>query len=282
MLELGIENIQLDTADSSWISDLQQINPCYVFIALHGGDGENGAVQGVLDSLGLEYSGSGVAGSAIAMNKHLAKAIWQQHGLPTLPSILISTLDDKTLAVIKENFTAPYCMKVIDQGSSIGVRKVNSFTDLNSTYNELSKISNSIMLEQWVEGREFFVGILQQQALPAVEVVTSRDFYDYVAKYNSNDTQYICPCDLTPQQQERLSCIAKQAFESIQCSHWGRIDFIADKNMNFYLIEANTIPGMSTKSLFPMAASQLGYSFTDLILAILPKEIRALAKVRVP
>jgi D-alanine-D-alanine ligase len=275
----GLESLGLsaiDPATPNWLTTLTQANPAFVYNILHGGQGEDGTIVGLLETLGFAYSGSGVLGLALSMDKARCKYIWQSMGLPTLPFCTVSAMDDAMVERITQAFSAPYCLKTVDGGSSIGIEKVCSAADLPAAYSRLAQLGSDIICEPWLDGcREFTVGILHGEALPVIEIVSGVDFYDYAAKYQRNDTQYICPCALDDSQQRFMQDIAKQAFASIKGQQYGRVDCIQAADGTCYLMEINTVPGFTEKSLVPMAAKQVGYGFTDLLVALMPKTLAA-------
>ena len=273
--EIGFNVVSIDPKDKAWIKKLVDINPCYIFNILHGAYGEDGLMQGFLDTMGFCYSGSGVLGSAISMNKAKSKHIWANMDLSTLPFIMVDKMDKAMLEKIKNSFSAPFCLKTVDGGSSIGIKKVLLLADLPRAYAELKSLDSDIICEPWLNDvREYTVGILNGKPLPIIEIISGVDFYDFDAKYRRGDTQYICPCDMESSIQKELQRIAVAAFNAIGCKHYGRVDFICDKEGEFYLLEVNTVPGFTRKSLVPMAADHHGYSFNELLLELLPKETK--------
>jgi len=241
--------------------------PDRVFIALHGRGGEDGSLQGLLECLQLPYTGSGVMASALGMDKLRTKQVWQSLGLPT-PAYAVLR-DEQECAAVVERLGTPLIIKPIHEGSSIGMAKVHSLDELKAAWQLALKYDDVALVEQWVTGAEFTVGILDGQALPAIRLSTPNTFYDYQAKYLANDTQYQCPCGLPPEREAELAELCLQAFSAVGCRGWGRVDLMQDSDGNFYLLEVNTSPGMTDHSLVPMAAAAAGLSFTDLALAIL-------------
>ncbi|EZQ19800.1 D-alanine--D-alanine ligase [Pseudomonas sp. G11-1] len=241
--------------------------PDRVFIALHGRGGEDGSLQGLLECLQLPYTGSGVMASALGMDKLRTKQVWQSLGLPT-PAYAVLR-DEQECAAVVERLGTPLIIKPIHEGSSIGMAKVHSLDELKAAWQQALKYDDVALVEQWVTGAEFTVGILDGQALPAIRLSTPNTFYDYQAKYLANDTQYQCPCGLPPEREAELAELCLQAFSAVGCRGWGRVDLMQDSDGNFYLLEVNTSPGMTDHSLVPMAAAAAGLSFTDLVLAIL-------------
>ncbi|WP_426417095.1 D-alanine--D-alanine ligase [Aestuariirhabdus sp. LZHN29] len=246
---------------------LQQLGNRFdrVFIALHGRGGEDGTLQGVLDWAGIPYTGSGVMASALAMDKHRSKLIWNALGLPTPPSQLVSksTADDVL------QISLPCILKPVHEGSSIGMTKVDDVANFQAAVTEAARYDNELLAEEWITGKEFTVAVLDGQALPAIKLETDNTFYDYEAKYLSNDTRYLCPCGLSENKLEELNELAVEAFAALGCSGWGRVDVMQNEAEDFYLLEVNTAPGMTDHSLVPMAAREAGMSLGKLVVAIL-------------
>lgn len=266
LLKSGVDAVGIDTQDGLF-ELLSEEHIDRVFIALHGRGGEDGSFQGALSCMNLPYTGSDVLGSALAMDKLKTKQVWGACQLPTPPYVEATSLDDMLALSIELNF--PIALKPINEGSSIGISKVTDKTSLSAAWPEAAKYDVSILAEQWVEGDEYTIGVLNGQALPTIKLKTNHVFYDYEAKYNSNETRYICPCGLSPETERSLHEMALKAFSVLGCSGWGRVDFMIDKEGQVWLLEVNTIPGMTDHSLVPMAAQQAGLSFGQLVLAIL-------------
>jgi D-alanine-D-alanine ligase len=241
--------------------------PDRVFIALHGRGGEDGSLQGLLESLQLPYTGSGVMASALGMDKLRTKLIWQSLGLTT-PAYAVLR-DQADCSEIVANLGTPLIVKPIHEGSSIGMAKVQDVDGLELAWQSASQYDDIALVEKWITGAEFTVAILDGSALPAIRLRTPHTFYDYEAKYLTNDTQYICPCGLTPEREAELGELCLKAFNAVGCRGWGRVDVMQDEAGQFYLLEVNTVPGMTDHSLVPMAAAAAGMSFTELVLAIL-------------
>ncbi len=241
-----------------------------VFIALHGRWGEDGQVQAILQSLNKPFTGSGVAASALAMDKLRTKLVWQGAGLPTPKFIWISPeLPFSWKRFHQAGIEFPVMVKPSHEGSSIGMQKVMNEAGLEAAIEQAQQYDSEILVEQWITGREFTVGILGQETLPLVELETTRDFYDYQAKYHAEDTRYHCPVHLPPGKEQQIQKLAKQAFDAIGTQGWGRVDVMLDTQLNPYLIELNTVPGMTDHSLVPMAAKHAGLGFLALVLRIL-------------
>lgn len=246
----------------------QQLEPFdRVFIALHGRGGEDGTLQGFLETIGMPYTGSGVMGSAIAMDKVRSKQLWLGAHVPTAKFKVIRSEDD--LVNVEKTMAMPVMMKPSREGSSIGMSKVTDSQSLRVAYEVASKLDSEIIAESWIDGAEYTVAILGDETLPIIRLETPRDFYDYDAKYVLNSTQYICPCGLSKKMEEEIKALSFNAFRALGCSGWGRIDLMMDKEEKIYFLEANTVPGMTDHSLVPMAAKAAGYSFQYLVLKIL-------------
>jgi len=238
-----------------------------VFIALHGRFGEDGTVQGILEWLGIPYTGSGVLASALAMDKLRAKQLWQARGLPTPPYELLSASTD--LAAVARRLGVPIMVKPANEGSSIGMSKVRAAAGLDEAYALAVNYDRVVIAERFVEGIELTGAILGEEALPLIRLETPRDFYDYDAKYLANDTRYILPCGLDEATERTLRQLCLDAFHALGCRGWGRVDLMLDRAANPYLLEVNTAPGMTDHSLVPMAARAVGLSYEDLCVRIL-------------
>lgn len=237
-----------------------------VFIALHGRGGEDGELQGLLELLKLPYTGSGVLASALAMDKYKAKRIWQMMGLSTPPAVVLEEGQDPALTV--KSFGLPVCIKPNFEGSSLGVKKLTNFFDLYEVCREVGRYGQ-VLIEPWIFGDELTVGIVGGAALPPIQIVANDGFYDYTSKYHSTETEYICPAPLTQNEHKMLQRMATEAFNVLGCRHWGRVDFIRDINGDFWLLEVNTIPGLTATSLVPKAAKAVGVEFDDLVFDLL-------------
>ena len=238
-----------------------------VFNILHGRGGEDGQVQGMLDVMQLPYTGSGILGSAIAMDKLLTKQIWKSMGLPT-PDYLVLA-DEKDCDRVVEELGLPVMIKPVLEGSSIGMSKVNNASDVKLAWQTASECKGVVIAEKFVQGKEYTAAILNDRVLPFIRLETPRDFYDYQAKYVSDDTSYVCPCGLNGAVEAELGDLMLKAFKAVHAEGWGRVDFIMDDEANPWLIEVNTVPGMTDHSLVPMAAKQAGIGFDDLVVTIL-------------
>lgn len=255
----------VDTQDDSWIKTVAERYQ-HVFIALHGGDGEGGSVQGALDSIDVTYTGSGVMASAIALDKVRCKYLWRGMELPT-PSFCELSINSHWDDIIRQ--WGKVIVKPASEGSSIGMAIATTGTELKAAYEIASQYQGAVMAEQWVQGAEFTVAILGKETLPVIRLETDHGFYDYEAKYISTDTRYICPCGLSANQEQELKKMALDAFHSVGCEGWGRVDFMQDESDNFFLLEVNTVPGMTDHSLVPMAAKEASVNFEELVAEIL-------------
>ena len=236
------------------------------FIILHGRGGEDGRIQALLELLDIPYTGTDVAGSAIGMDKLACKRIWRGEGLPTPPWALVDTLAEANAAL--NELGLPVMVKPVAEGSSVGVAKVDRAEDLAAAFAEAQRYG-SVMMERFVRGGEYTVAILNGQPLPAILLATPHAFYDYNAKYLADDTEYRIPCGLDPAQEAQMKEIAVRAFDLIGGSGWGRVDFMRDDAGHNWLIEVNTVPGMTDHSLVPMAARAAGIDIETLCLEIL-------------
>ena len=249
-----------DNLDKLWIKEFDK-----AFIVLHGRGGEDGYIQSLLDKRKIPFTGSGVEASNLCMNKANTKDVWLKHELPLSPSIVAT--QGKPINPI--DFPLPWAIKPTLEGSSIGITKVENKSELNMALELAWQYNDEALIEHWIEGDEYTVAILGNQALPSIKIISDHDFYDYDSKYFSNKTEYLCPSDLSDQQEKNIREIAMKAFNLTGASGWGRADFILDKDKNPYLLEINTVPGMTSHSLVPMAAKAAGMNFEQLVLKIL-------------
>lgn len=243
------------------------------FIVLHGRGGEDGCMQGLLECAGIPYTGSGVLASALAMDKLRTKQVWQSLGLPTPRHAALSSEQDCQQAAATLGF--PLMVKPAHEGSSIGMAKVDNLDALVAAWREASKFDSQVLVEQWIAGPEFTVAVLRGQVLPPIGLGTPHSFYDYNAKYLANDTQYRLPCGLPAEQEQTLKTLAARACEAVGTQGWARVDVMQDQNGAFWLLEVNTVPGMTDHSLVPMAASAAGLDFQSLVLSILEDSLEA-------
>lgn len=242
------------------------------FLILHGRGGEDGHVQGALELAGVPYTGSGVLGSALAMDKFRSKTICRENGVPTADAHLVNNLKDAQAAAA--SIGLPVVIKPTLEGSSIGVSMVNGTQSIAPAYAEAAQ-HGPVMVERRLMGREITAAILGDQCLPLVSMKGSGEFYDYEAKYIADDTEYQCPAKLDAQLTEQIQEYALQAFKALNCSGWGRVDFMLDENDKPYFVECNTAPGMTSHSLLPIAAEQSGISYENLCIQILVDTLSA-------
>lgn len=261
----GIDAVGVDVGDDV----LEQlIDGSYdrAFIMLHGRGGEDGVMQGALERIGLPYTGSGVLGSALAMDKFRTKAVWQGLGLPTPEAIAINKVEDLEIAAA---LGFPLIIKPGCEGSSIGMNKVENQDQLRQAWEEAKQYDPLVLAERWIVGDEYTTTILQGETLPMIRLETPHLFYDYQAKYSADTTRYHCPCGLEREQETTLKALCLQAFDVVGASGWGRVDLMLDKQGQPWLIEVNTVPGMTDHSLVPMSARAAGIDFEALVVRIL-------------
>lgn len=237
------------------------------FIALHGRGGEDGTMQGLLSAMSIPYTGSRVLGSSLSMDKLRTKQIWHAVGLPTPDYCVLDSETDCAEAI--KNMGLPLIVKPVLEGSSIGMSKVENEIELIPAWKKAKACGGTVIAEHWVNGVEYTAAILNDRVLPMIRLETSHEFYDFDAKYQSSDTKYICPCGLDKEEEEYLSLMVRKAFDAVDASGWGRVDFMIDQKKQPWLIEVNTVPGMTDHSLVPMAAKQAGIDFEQLVVEIL-------------
>jgi len=238
-----------------------------VWIALHGPGGEDGTLQGALEYLGIPYTGSGVTGSAIGMDKLRTKRLALSCGVPTADFVVLRGPADFASAL--ERLGLPLIVKPATQGSSVGMSKVERAEDLPAAYAAAAGIETAVFAEPWITGAEYTVALLQGEALPSIRIETPRSFYDYEAKYFRDDTRYFCPSGLSQPAESHLASLALAAFDAVGASGWGRADFMMDGTGRALLLEVNTVPGMTSHSLVPMAARARGIEFDELVWRVL-------------
>lgn len=278
--EAGIDHVAIDVGENI-VADLQAANIDRAFLILHGPGGEDGRIQALLEFLNIPYTGSDVQSSALAMDKLRTKYIW--NGLSANSSIKLPTPEfavltrDSDFAAVLARLGGEAMVKPANEGSSIGMSRVKSAAELEAAFNVAAKYQGSVLVERLITGAEYTVGILDGEALPAIKLETHHSFYDYDAKYLAEDTRYLCPCGLSPEKEQELKQLALNAFNALGCRGWGRVDVMADAQQNFYLLEVNTAPGMTSHSLVPMAAKAVNLSFTELVLTVLRASIKGKA-----
>lgn len=254
-------------ADRNMLETLKKGKFDRVFNMMHGRGGEDGDIQGALNILQIPYTGCGVMASAISMNKLMTKRVWLGANLPT-PAYEVLTADTDFIAVANE-LGLPIIVKPANEGSSIGMTKVERVDELKTAYEYAAKYDLLVLAEQWVNGDEYTIALLGEDILPVIRLEVQSDFYDYEAKYKSDQTKYYCPCGLEDKEEKELQALAKLAFQAVAVNGWGRVDVIRDQKGKFCLIEVNAVPGMTDHSLVPMAAKAAGISFEQLVLRIL-------------
>ena len=264
--EAGIDAHAFDPAERG-LQALIDERFARAFIVLHGRFGEDGTLQGALEFLRLPYTGSGVLGSALAMDKLRAKLLWQASGIPTPPCELLSPRSD--FHAVARRLGLPVMVKPASEGSSVGMSKVRQAGDLEEAYALAVNYDRTVLAEKFIDGAELTAGILGPTALPLIRLETPRDFYDYDAKYLRDDTRYLLPCGLAADRERALQQLCLDAFAALGCRGWGRVDLMLDRSGEPFLLEANTAPGMTDHSLVPMAARHAGMSFSQLCVRIL-------------
>jgi D-alanine-D-alanine ligase len=260
----------IDTKEFS-ITELQVKGIERVFIALHGRGGEDGCVQGALEYLNIPYTGSKVLGSALSMDKVRSKQIFKANNLPTAPFEIVNKddFDSLPLANILANLGGSIMVKPANEGSSIGMAQATNVEQLNNALIEAFGFDQEVLLEAWIDGPEYTVAILGDEALPAIHMETPRAFYDYEAKYQSTSTQYHCPSGLNEEDETEIKSLALKAFKSTGAEGWGRVDIMRNNLGEWQLLEVNTVPGMTETSLVPKSAKVHGLNFSELVTSIL-------------
>lgn len=259
--QMGIDVVGVDLSGVKLINFLLDNNVKFCFLALHGKGGEDGSIQGLLKSINIPFTGSDISSSAISMNKVFTKILWQSMNLQTPSFCVMDT--DKT----QHNLSYPIAIKPVSEGSSIGVNKISSAEDIPKAYENANRYG-LVMAEEWIEGVELFVPIIGDEVLPPVRVKPASEFYDFNSKY-INQSEYFCPSGLSDLNEQRVKELAYKAFQSLGCSGWGRVDCIMSEDGKLYLLEVNTVPGMTDKSLVPISAKAYGWSSHQLITNIL-------------
>jgi D-alanine-D-alanine ligase len=249
------------------VQDLVKERFARVFIALHGRFGEDGTLQGVLEWLGIPYTGSGVLASALAMDKVRTKRLWAAEGLPTAPYEVLT--GETNLGAVAKRLGTPMFVKPASEGSSVGMTKVKKAGDLEEAYALAVNYDPVVIAEKFIDGAELTVGIVGERVLPIIRIETPREFYDYEAKYIANDTRYLIPCGLSDKKEKELQALSLKAFRALGCRGWGRVDLMLDKRGRPFLLEVNTSPGMTDHSLVPMGARAVGISYEDLCVKVL-------------
>lgn len=273
---LGIDAAAFDPAQQP-LQQLLKEQYDRVFIALHGRGGEDGSIQGALQTLQIPYTGSGILGCALAMDKVRTKQIWQALGLPLAESVSVEPQQIASIdpVDILHRLGGRVIVKPANEGSSIGMSVANSVEQLTRALEMAFNYDQQVLIERWIVGQEYTVGLLAEQALPVIRLQTTHEFYDFSAKYQAQDTEYHCPSGLSAADEASLQQLALTAFKALGCKGWGRIDAMRDEDGGWYLLEANAVPGMTEKSLVPMAARANGDSFAALVEKILAQTLES-------
>lgn len=271
--EAGIDAHEVDPKNTP-VTELKALGFDKVFITLHGRGGEDGTLQGLLELLKLPYTGSGVMASAVSMDKLRTKLLWKGANLPVAPWVALTRRDvdagiSSTTVERIASLGLPVIVKPSREGSSVGMSKVDNVAALPAALELAFEHDEEVLIEKWLSGPEYTVAILGEEILPSIRIQPAGIFYDYEAKYLSDETQYFCPGGLIEQREEELQALVLQAWQVLGCSGWGRVDVMLDSDGQFYLLEVNTSPGMTSHSLVPMAARQAGMTFSQLVVRIL-------------
>jgi D-alanine-D-alanine ligase len=275
--ELGYNSVLIDVGKDI-VNVLKKEKVRLAFLALHGGTGENGCIQGMLEVLGIPYTGSGVLASALAMDKEASKKIFSYHELPVTPFIVVRKIKigkkHESIEPSSPPFELPWVVKPATEGSSIGVNIVKKEDNLSSCLEKAFQFGERVIVEKFIKGKELHIGILGDRVLGGVEVRPSLEFYNYEAKYTSGLTEYIMPPEIDEAIYENVKTLALRAHMALGCSGATRVDFMVDENNNPYILEVNTLPGMTTTSLLPKIAASAGLNFNDLIEEIIRLAIK--------
>ncbi|KGQ63926.1 D-alanine--D-alanine ligase [Gallibacterium anatis] len=253
------------------VEDLKKQGFQRVFNILHGRGGEDGSLQGLLEQLGIPYTGCGVMSSALTMDKMRTKLLWKAVGLPVAEMVVITkeTRSQLDAQAVVAKLGLPLMVKPSLEGSSVGLTKVKKVEELAAAVDTALTHDDTVLIEEWLAGQEFSVPVLGGKVLPSILIKPAGEFYDYDAKYLLDSTQYFCPSGLSEERENELRSLVKQAYDIVGCRGWSRIDVMTDAQGRFRLVEVNTNPGMTSHSLFPMAAKVVGYSFSQLVVKIL-------------
>ena len=262
----GVDAHSFDPAQRE-LGDLKREGYARCFIVLHGRGGEDGSLQGALEFLGIPYTGSGVLASALALDKVRTKRLWAAEGLPTAPHAILTR--DSNLNAVAKKLGLPVFVKPASEGSSVGMTKVKRAADLDEAFAAAVNYDPVVIAEKFIDGPELTAGILGERVLPLIRIETPREFYDYQAKYFTDDTRYLIPCGVSKKKEQQLQTLCLQAFHALGCRGWGRVDLMLDRRGRPFLLEINTAPGMTSHSLVPMAAKAVGLSYEDLCMKIL-------------
>ncbi|MBU2870217.1 D-alanine--D-alanine ligase [Colwellia sp. E2M01] len=269
--------VELIDTKNTPLSDLVLKKIDRVFIALHGRGGEDGCLQGALEYLNIPYTGSNVLGSSLSMDKVRSKQIFKACDLPTAPFTVVDKADFEQLelSIILRDLGGRVMVKPANEGSSIGMAQAKTVDELKNALIEAFGFDTQVLLEAWIDGPEYTVAILGDEALPAIHMETPREFYDYEAKYQSNTTQYHCPCGLSEQDENAIRALSLKAFKATGAKGWGRVDVMRNSAGDWQILEVNTVPGMTETSLVPKAANVFGLSFSELVTKVLLLSVKA-------
>lgn len=270
LVNAGFTNVSLIDTKNVELNQLKKQGVELAFIALHGRGGEDGTVQGALECLDIPYTGSGVLGSALGLDKIRCKQIWQCLGYPTANFTVVekSSFDSMRAEQILSSLGGKVMVKAANEGSSIGISSAANTEQLIDALHNAFNYDEQVLVEAWIDGLEYTVGFIGEQALPAVHMQSANEFYDYQAKYELNTTQYNCPSGLSASDEAALQALAIKAYKAVAVEGWGRVDFMRKNNGDWQLLEVNTSPGMTESSLVPKAAKVAGYSFSELVTEI--------------
>ncbi|MBP3062426.1 D-alanine--D-alanine ligase [Pseudomonas sp. NFACC19-2] len=268
----GVDAFGIDVGDD-FLARLNSEKIDRAFIVLHGRGGEDGSMQGLLECAGIPYTGSGILASALAMDKLRTKQVWHSLGLPTPRHAVLTSQADCEAAAAELGF--PLIVKPAHEGSSIGMAKVDSVETLTAAWQDAARYDSQVLVEQWIAGPEYTIAVLRGEVLPPIGLGTPHTFYDYDAKYLADDTQYRIPCGLSAEKEAELKELTARACEAVGTQGWARADVMQDASGQFWLLEVNTVPGMTDHSLVPMAARAAGLDFQQLVLAILADSVEA-------
>lgn len=272
LVEAGFSVTQIDPADKKDLVKLVEGSFDVAFLALHGKFGEDGTIQGMLEILGLPYTGPDVWSSATAIDKAKTKVVYERVGVPTPRSVLLLNPDDMTAAQVVEEFGTSCVVKAATEGSALGVYLCNSLDQIESALHEVFKIDDKVIVETLVQGDEYTVGVLgtkDPRALPVIQIIPINEFYDFESKYAEGGSKHVCPAPLPDELTKKAQDIALLAHKGLECSGVSRTDLLLDEHGDFWALETNTIPGMTPTSLLPDAANSIGMSFTDLCIDLI-------------
>ncbi|MCL4150601.1 UNVERIFIED_CONTAM: hypothetical protein GTU68_021202 [Idotea baltica] len=265
LIEAGVDAVLIDIGPDP-LQQLLETEMDVAFIALHGVGGEDGSIQALIEAQNIPHTGSGVAGSALAMDKLRTKQMWRGLRFPTADFKVLSEHSDWASVMI--NLGGKVMVKPVREGSSVGMSIATDEASLRKAYMEANKHDSTVIAERWLAGREFTVAILDHEALPVIETRTDQDFYTYDAKYISDSTEYICPAPVADALYQEMQQLAVEVFDCLGCRGWGRVDMMLDESGRINLLELNTSPGMTSHSLVPMAAREAGIGFSELVLRV--------------